>query len=72
MGMTVDGALPVIDKFLDDACLTHMEKVTIIHGKGTGALRNGIHQFLKKHKHVKSFRAGEYGEGEYGVTIVEL
>ena len=72
MGMTVDEAIPVIDKFLDDACLTHMEKVTIIHGKGTGALRNGIHQFLKKQKHVKSFRAGEYGEGEYGVTIVEL
>ncbi len=72
MGMTVSDAIPAIDKFLDDACLTHMNKVTIIHGKGTGALRNGIHQYLKKQKHVKSFRAGEYGEGEYGVTIVEL
>lgn len=72
MGMTVSEAIPSIDKFLDDACLTHMNKVTIIHGKGTGALRNGIHQYLKKQKHVKSFRAGEYGEGEYGVTIVEL
>ncbi len=72
MGMTVDEAIPEIDKYLDDACLTHMNKVTIIHGKGTGALRKGIHEFLKKQKHVKSFRAGEFGEGEYGVTIVEL
>lgn len=71
-GMTVDEAIPEIDKFLDDACLVHMEKVTIIHGKGTGALRTGIHQFLKRQKHVKSFRAGEFGEGEFGVTIVEL
>ncbi len=72
MGLTVDEAIMEIDKYLDDACLTHMNKVTIIHGKGTGALRKGIHEFLKKQKHVKSFRAGEYGEGEYGVTIVEL
>lgn len=72
MGMTVNEACMEIDKFLDDACLAHMEKVTIIHGKGTGALRNGIHEYLKKLKHVKSFRPGEYGEGEYGVTIVEL
>ena len=72
MGKTVDEAVFEIDKYLDDACLSHMEKVTIIHGKGTGALRNGIHQYLKKHPLVKSFRAGEYGEGEYGVTIVEL
>ena len=72
MGMTVSEAIPEIDKFLDDAVITHMNKVTIIHGKGTGALRKGIHEFLKKQKHVKSFRPGEYGEGEYGVTIVEL
>ena len=72
MGMTVDEAIPEIDKYLDDACLSHLNKVTIIHGKGTGALRKGIHEFLKKQKHVKSFRAGEFGEGEYGVTIVEL
>lgn len=72
MGMTVDEAIPEIDKYLDDACLSHMSKVTIIHGKGTGALRKGIHQYLKKQPHVKSFRAGEFGEGEYGVTIVEL
>ncbi|MDE5873463.1 MAG: Smr/MutS family protein, partial [Lachnospiraceae bacterium] len=72
MGMTVDEAIMEIDKFLDDACLTHIEKVTIIHGKGTGALRAGIHQYLKRLKFVKSFRAGEFGEGEHGVTIVEL
>ena len=72
MGMTVDEACQVIDKYLDDACLSHLSKVTIIHGKGTGALRKGIHQYLKKQPHVSSFRAGEFGEGEYGVTIVEL
>lgn len=72
MGKTVDEAIMAIDKYLDDAVLSHMNKVTIIHGKGTGALRKGIHQYLKKHPLVKSFRAGEFGEGEYGVTIVEL
>lgn len=72
MGKTVDEAIMEIDKYLDDAVLSHMNKVTIIHGKGTGALRKGIHQYLKKHPLVKSFRAGEFGEGEYGVTIVEL
>jgi len=72
MGMTVMEAIGAIDKYLDDACLAHLSKVTIIHGKGTGALRKGIHDYLKKQKHVKSFRAGEFGEGEYGVTIVEL
>lgn len=72
MGMTVDEAIPEIDKYLDDACLSHLGKVTIIHGKGTGALRKGIHEFLKKQKHVKSFRSGEFGEGDFGVTIVEL
>ncbi len=72
MGMTVDEAIMEIDKFLDDACLSHIEKVTIIHGKGTGALRAGIHKYLKTLKYIKSFRPGEYGEGEHGVTIVEL
>lgn len=72
MGMTVDEAIPEIDKYLDDACLSHLNRVTIIHGKGTGALRKGIHEFLKKQKHVKSFRGGEFGEGDFGVTIVEL
>lgn len=72
MGMTVDEAIPEIDKYLDDACLSHLSRVTIIHGKGTGALRKGIHEYLRKQKHVKSFRGGEFGEGDFGVTIVEL
>ena len=72
MGMTVLEATQEIDKYLDDAVLSHVDKVTIIHGKGTGALRKGIHEYLRKNKLVKSFRAGEFGEGEYGVTIVSL
>ena len=72
MGKTVDEAVFEIDKYLDDAVIAHMHKITIIHGKGTGALRNGIHQYLRKHPLVQSFRPGEFGEGEYGVTIVEL
>jgi DNA mismatch repair protein MutS2 len=71
-GSTVDEATDVIDKFLDDASITGLSEVTIIHGKGTGALRKGIHQFLKYHPHVKSFRLGRFGEGEMGVTIVQL
>lgn len=72
MGKTVDEAIREIDKYLDDAVLSHMDRVTIIHGKGTGALRKGIHAYLKTHTLVKAFRAGEYGEGEYGVTVIEL
>lgn len=72
MGMTVDEAILEIDKYLDDAVIAHLPKVTIIHGKGTGALRNGIHTYLKMNPVVRSFRPGEFGEGEYGVTIVEL
>ncbi len=72
LGMTVSEATALIDRYLDDAMLAHLHKVTIIHGKGTGALRKGIHEYLKKQSYVKSFRLGEYGEGEAGVTIVEL
>ncbi len=72
LGMTVAEATSLIDRYLDDAMMAHLHKVTIIHGKGTGALRKGIHEFLKKQSYVKSFRLGEYGEGEAGVTIVEL
>ena len=72
MGKTVDEACYEIDKYLDDAVLAHISRVTIIHGKGTGALRKGIWQYLKKHPLVQSYRSGEFGEGEYGVTIVEL
>ena len=61
-----------LDKYLDDALLAHAEQVTIIHGKGTGALRRGITEYLKKKKFVKEFRSGEFGEGDAGVTIVKL
>ena len=72
LGKTVDEAIAVLDKYLDDAYLSHLPQVTIIHGKGTGALRTGIQNYLKKLKYVKSYRAGSFGEGEMGVTIVEF
>ena len=72
IGYNVDEAIFVIDKFLDDCSLAKLQTVRIVHGKGTGKLRNGIHQFLKTNPHVKSFRIGSFGEGEMGVTIVVL
>ncbi len=72
LGKTVDEAIAELDKYLDDASLAHLSAVRIVHGKGTGALRNGIHQYLKRQKHVKSFRLGAFGEGDAGVTIAEL
>lgn len=72
IGLNVEEANFVIDKFLDDCSLAKLQTARIVHGKGTGKLRNGIHQFLKKNPHIKSFRLGTYGEGEIGVTIVEL
>lgn len=72
IGMNVEEANFVIDKFLDDCSLAKLETVRIIHGKGTGKLRTGIHQFLKNNSHVKSFRLGSFGEGEMGVTVVTL
>ena len=70
--MAVDEAIVTLDKYLDDAYLSHLPSVRIVHGKGTGILRQGIHQFLKKHPHVKDYRVGVYGEGEDGVTIAEF
>ena len=61
-----------IDKYLDDCAISNIATIRIVHGKGTGKLREGIHSFLKKHPHVKSFRLGTFGEGEMGVTVVEL
>lgn len=72
IGMTVDEAIPIIDKYLDDASMSGLASIRIVHGKGTGKLRSGIHQFLKTNKHAKSFRLGTFGEGEMGVTVVEL
>ncbi len=72
IGMTVDEAMPVLSKYLDDAYLAHLDKVTVIHGRGTGALRKAVHGHLKRTKYVKSFRLGEFGEGDMGVTVVEF
>lgn len=72
IGKTVDEAVSILNKYLDDAYLSHLPQVTIIHGRGTGALRSGIQQFLKRNSYIKSFRSGEFGEGGQGVTIVEF
>lgn len=72
IGMNVDEAIFVIDKYLDDCAIAKLSPVRIVHGKGTGKLREGIHKFLKTNSHVKSFRLGTFGEGEMGVTVVEL
>lgn len=72
IGMRVDEALPVLEKYLDDAYLSHLSQVTIIHGRGTGALRDAVHRHLKRVKYVKSYRVGGFGEGDHGVTIVEF
>ncbi len=70
LGFTVDEAIMELDKYLDDAYIAHLPKVRVVHGKGTGALRAGIHKHLKKVKIVKEFHLGEFGEGDAGVTIV--
>lgn len=72
IGQNVDEAIYIIDKYLDDCTISNISPIRIVHGKGTGKLREGIHAFLKKHPHVKSFRLGTFGEGEMGVTVVEL
>ncbi len=72
LGKTVDEAVAELDKYLDDASLAHLSSVRIVHGKGTGALRAGVHNYLRRQKHVKSFRLGALGEGDAGVTIAEL
>ncbi len=72
IGKTVDEALAVLDKYLDDAYLAHLPSVRIVHGKGTGALRNAVQGHLKRQKYVKNFHLGEFGEGDAGVTIAEF
>ena len=71
-GMLVEEGLAVVDRYLDDAFLSGLTEVSIIHGKGTGALRTGVQDFLKRHPRVKSFRIGNYGEGDAGVPVVTL
>lgn len=72
IGKTTDEAIALLDKYLDDAYLAHMPSVRIVHGKGTGALRNAVHNHLRRLKYIKSFRLGEFGEGDSGVTIAEF
>lgn len=70
LGRTTDEALAELDKYLDDAYISHMPSVRVVHGKGTGALRKAVHNYLRRQKHVESYRLGEFGEGDAGVTIV--
>ena len=72
IGKTTDEAIALLDKYLDDAYIAHMPSVRIVHGKGTGALRNAVHNHLKRLKYIKSYRLGEFGEGDAGVTIAEF
>ena len=72
-GMNTDEAIPVLERFIDNARMAKLNTVTIIHGKGTGVLRKAVHNSLRREKRgIKSFRLGVYGEGEDGVTVVEL
>lgn len=72
IGLNVEEAIQIIDKYLDSCSMANLKKVRIVHGKGTGKLREGIHKYLKTNSYVKSFRVGTFGEGEMGVTVVEL
>ena len=72
LGKTVDEATAALDKFIDDAYLAHIPTVRIIHGKGTGRLREGVHTYLRSHRLVKRFQLAEFGEGDAGVTIATL
>ena len=71
-GYNIDEAEIALDKYIDDAHIAHLQTFTVIHGKGTGALRSGVHSYLKRNKYIKSFKLGAYGEGDAGVTIVTL
>ena len=72
IGKTVDEAIALLDKYLDDAYLAHLPSVRIVHGKGTGALRSAVQSHLKRQSYIKSFHLGEFGEGDAGVTIAEF
>ena len=68
----VADAVDKLSKYIDDACLAHLSSIRIVHGKGSGALRQGVQQYLHRHPMIKSYRLGEFGEGDFGVTIAEL
>ena len=70
IGMNADEAIATLDKYLDDAYLAHLPQVRIVHGRGTGVLKNAVHNHLKRLRYVKSYRLGTFGEGNTGVTIV--
>jgi len=70
--MTTEEAVSAVEGFIDTASLSNLTTVTVIHGKGTGALRQAIHESLRRNKQVKDYRLGRYGEGETGVTVVTL
>ncbi len=72
IGMTTDEAILALDKYLDDARMSHLDTVRIVHGKGTGALRNAVHEYLRRQSWIKSYRGGDFGEGDAGVTIVNM
>ena len=72
LGMTTDEAINTLDKYLDDARISHLHQIRIVHGKGTGALRRAVQEYLRKQKWIKSYRAGDFGEGDAGVTVVTL
>lgn len=72
LGMTVDEAISTLEKYIDDAYLSGLNIIRIVHGKGTGQLRAGVQNYLKNNPHIKSYRLGVYGEGDTGVTIAEL
>ena len=72
IGMTVDEAMAALDKYLDDAILAHLSQIRIVHGRGTGALKNAVHKKLKGMSQIKSYRLGIHGEGDTGVTIAEF
>lgn len=72
IGKTTDEAIALLDKYLDDAYISHLPSVRIVHGKGTGALRSAVQKHLKRQKYIKSYRLGEFGEGDAGVTIAEF